>query len=653
MTNNSFPFRRRSLVLALTLATGSAQAANISVHGNCTLEAAINNANTDTDNDGAGVGCQAGHGADTLTLNANTTYTLIKAAQDKNGLPKINSTITINGNGSKITRSGAAGIPYFRLLQVTAAGNLTLNKLTLAGGRPQGGNGGGILNNGNTVLNHCVVSGNSIEVVSGVGSAGGGVSNSGNMTLNNCTVSGNSALASGGIENSGNMTLSNSAVSGNISVFNGSISNSSEMRLTNSTISKNHSSLFGGTIANGGNMTITGSTISRNGGSVGGGGYVSNTGTLTINNSIISYNINPESNGGGIWNGVIGTVIVTNSFISNNTAISGGGISNHGVMTLSNNLISSNKAYRPYQVYDACEGGGGVLNIGRMTLTNNAISSNSSNRCSGGGIYNRGIATLTNSTISGNSSGGPVGSGFSGGGIFNYGTMVLSHSTVSGNKSVGDGGGIKNRLELTLSNSLIANNPLGGDCSSQYAPLTLQGANLIEDGSCGASLKGDPKLAPLLNNGGLTPTHALAINSPAVNSAVKSLCASIDQRHVIRPASASANQCDIGAFERMKEIPSNVATIVAFFDQQSANGGLIGTGKFNVMSRLEALRNQLLVAGNYKSRKKAVDACIQLAQSFKQIDPDNRPDSNDLVTGSAAGQLADQVTGLQADWLCK
>ena len=47
MSDNTFSFQRRSLVLALTLILGgTANAANIHVTGDCSLEAAINNANT-------------------------------------------------------------------------------------------------------------------------------------------------------------------------------------------------------------------------------------------------------------------------------------------------------------------------------------------------------------------------------------------------------------------------------------------------------------------------------------------------------------------------------------------------------------------------------------------------------------------------------
>ena len=174
ITTNTFPFRRRALVLALMLASGAARAAIINVSGDCTLVAAINNANTDTDTDGAGFGCRAGSGDDNLSLTTNGVYTLTEVAQgDEDGLPWITSTITINGHGATIARTGG---PEFRLLHVTATGDLTLNSLTLIWrcfGRgvllflPYPSThlhicpgGGGILNDGKMMLNNTKLSGN-------------------------------------------------------------------------------------------------------------------------------------------------------------------------------------------------------------------------------------------------------------------------------------------------------------------------------------------------------------------------------------------------------------------------------------------------------------------------------------------------------------
>jgi hypothetical protein len=80
----------------------------------------------------------------------------------------------------------------------------------------------------------------------------------------------------------------------------------------------------------------------------------------------------------------------------------------------------------------------------------------------GGGILNEGTLTLLNSSVSGNSA------SWGGGGIANFhGTVMLTNSTVSSN-SAAYGGGLSNYGRLTLTNSIVANNPRGGDCLNEY-----------------------------------------------------------------------------------------------------------------------------------------------------------------------------------------
>ena len=70
---------------------------------------------------------------DTLDLAVGCTYTLTvvnNATDDGNGLPVIDITLTINGNGATIERGSAA--PDFRLLDIANGSNLTLNNLTLS-----------------------------------------------------------------------------------------------------------------------------------------------------------------------------------------------------------------------------------------------------------------------------------------------------------------------------------------------------------------------------------------------------------------------------------------------------------------------------------------------------------------------------------------
>ena len=115
---------KRSLAgLALLLALGQAPAlaATIDVDGaTCTLVDAITAATTDTPTGG----CPAGDpGLDTLELVAGSTHTLTavdNGTYGDTGLPVVSSPITIEGNGSTITR--ANGAPAFRIFAINSAG---------------------------------------------------------------------------------------------------------------------------------------------------------------------------------------------------------------------------------------------------------------------------------------------------------------------------------------------------------------------------------------------------------------------------------------------------------------------------------------------------------------------------------------------------
>ena len=87
------------------------------------------------------------------------------------------------------------------------------------------------------------------------------------------------------------------------------------------------------------------------------------------------------------------------------------------------------------------------------------------------------------------------------------------------------------------------------------APVQSLGNNLESGDSCGFTATGDkkntdPKLGPLHDNGGLTPTHQLLDGSPAIDAG-DNTAAAVDQRGGHRPpASGSPGSVrDIGAYE--------------------------------------------------------------------------------------------------------
>ncbi len=280
------------------------------------------------------------------------------------------------------------------------------------------------------------------------------------------------------------------------------------------------------------------------------GGGISNAGMLTVSNCTVSGNgaAFPDE-AGGIFNS--GTLTLNNSTVSGNAARWAGGISNSGTLTLNNSTVSSNSF-------------GGIFNYGSGTLT---VSSSTISENDGQGIFNRGTLTVTNSTISGNSA-------EDGGGIYVLSGMVtVTNSTISGNTAYGEvivegrGGGIYSSgatgVTLNLRNTILAGNTAftGADL---FGSLTTSGYNLIGDSRGGSGfaetdlLDVDPRLGPLQDNGGPTWTHALLPSSPALDAGDNTDGPEFDQRGLNRIV---AGRIDIGAFE-VQTPPVTIASVL-------------------------------------------------------------------------------------------
>ena len=239
---------------------------------------------------------------DTINLASGGTYistTTNNATFGNNAFPTITSKVTFNGNGSTIQRSTAIGTPPFRFFAVNAPkGDLTINNVTLSGGR---GSGGAIINLGKTEIVGSIIS-NNVSPSSG----GGGLSNSGSGKLKivESTVTNNTAAAGGG----------------------GIINSSGDLTVVNSTISSNTASYAGGGIASvnfGAKVAITNSTISGNTtgtGGQGGGVYNSTFSDLKFFNSTIVANSAPNGLGGGICSPQLNLARLKNTVVANNSA---------------------------------------------------------------------------------------------------------------------------------------------------------------------------------------------------------------------------------------------------------------------------------------------------------------------------------------------
>ncbi|MDR1959352.1 MAG: right-handed parallel beta-helix repeat-containing protein [Planctomycetaceae bacterium] len=142
---------------------------------------------------------------------------------------------------------------------------------------------------------------------------------------------------------------------------------------------------------------------------------------------------------------------------------SGGGIWNHGTLTLDNVAVVKNHT-------DGFSGGGaGIYNAGTLVMNGCDVSGNRSGEASGGGIRNEGIAVITNCTIAENSSLN------SGGGIDNSGKLTICDSHVIENRG-GEGGGIYSVGAVEIVRCLIRGNTAytGGGVRGFYGSLTIR-----------------------------------------------------------------------------------------------------------------------------------------------------------------------------------
>jgi hypothetical protein len=205
----------------------------------------------------------------------------------------------------------------------------------------------------------------------------------------------------------------------------------------------------------------------------------------------------------------------------------GGGILNQGSLTLTNCMITANRALQ-----GKADGGGIESYQGTLALHNCTILSNQA-LAYGGGIEVFGASVVINQcTFTANSN---AVSGYSGGAIsWVNSTGTINQSTVTGNSAVGANGGGIDRVggSLVVSNSIVAGN-LNGNVSGSFT-----GANNLTNGN--------PMLAPLGNYGGLTPTMPPLPDSPAIDGATSGTSFTTDQRGQPRIIGAFA---DLGAVE--------------------------------------------------------------------------------------------------------
>jgi len=261
------------------------------------------------------------------------------------------------------------------------------------------------------------------------------------------------------------------------------------------------------------------------------------SGTILLTSGELQINHNVTINGPGAGNLAVNgnaasrvlenfasNATISGFTITNGSSLEGGGILNHGGLTIVYSTISENVAGYP----DG--GGGGIFADGATVISASTINNNWA-VCTGGGIYASGALTVVNSTISGNWTQGtqewcPMGEG---GGIFldSGGTLTITNSTISASGPYNQqGGGIRNLGgQVTIWDTVLTTVPWsGGGTIVNYGTFTSLGYNLASDNGGGVltgpgdQIDTNPMLGPLQNNGGPTFTQALLPGSPAINA---------------------------------------------------------------------------------------------------------------------------------------
>ena len=280
----------------------------------------------------------------------------------------------------------------------------------------------------------------------------------------------------------------------------------------------------------------------KNNAALRGGGARNSQGVLNVLDSTITGNT-AFTEGGGIYGDGVMT-IARAQFIANQAEY-GGGINSDEAITLSEVTLSQNQA---------AYFGGGLFNDSNATIQGVLFDANAAPH--GGGFYNNHSAVLTNATFSNNISERGMGLVGRGGAIFNTAELEIHFSTLNANRAE-QGGNLYNAEGGTVSflGSILAAHGVG-NCVNLDQLISL-GYNIADDALCELNSVGDranldPHLAPLADNLGFTPTHALLPNSPALDSGPAEGCPATDQRGVIRAIDGDrdgAIACDIGAFE--------------------------------------------------------------------------------------------------------
>ena len=391
---------------------------------------------------------------------------------EPNGLPVIESDITIEGPGGGLGASSAIierphfSPTAFRLFYVAPAGRLTLRNLTTRSGLalPTAGGfnaiGGAVFSRGALVIEDAAFARNRASC------DGGAVIAVESLVVRRSTFTDNEAGCSGGaiFVSASTLDIVDSTLVRNRATSSGGalmLFDQSAGAVSNTLMEANTAFLHGGAIVMHGASTV-----------------------LTLSGSRVLNNQVGNGFGGGISNGLLqpglgggvgvrgGALTIVNTTVANNTVTGGfgGGIVNAGVLGITDSTIASNQLIGVVGPGgSAC--GGGLYSATAVTLTRTGVTGNMASTGYGGGVCAVGQSlTITGGVITGNTAQLPGG----GVGIATLASAQLTGVTVSNNHAP-SGAGV-HRFTSTPGDSLILDGVL---VQQNLASAAGGGVNLL------------------------------------------------------------------------------------------------------------------------------------------------------------------------------
>lgn len=549
---------------------------------------------TEANFDAALQAAQANGGGGTITFDCPAP-TLLGLSSQK----EITAAVTIQSSGA-LTLTGNASIRHFNVNGASAA--LTLTNLSLVNGASSGG-GAVLVNNGGFTATDVTFRDNNSTL-------NGGAINATNARIHlvRTTFTRNIGKSSGAmmaVQSSviiqESHFIENSATTDDGGAI--QLISTDGFRIESSEFISNTSGNQGGglVILSATSGTMENLHFEGNRAPVGAGLFL--FGGQAQGSGVVFFNNHANASGGGISSTQFDLALTTSALLSN-TASGGGGISvNSGSVVLTETTLIANSAEQL--------GGALWVHFGSLRLVDGGISGSYAQYGGAARVEAGGELQIERSTVSGNSA--DIGGAFF---VGDDGHIVLTNTTVSGNTAFNkqghalaidtsvatssfkathttfadNGAALSNDSwalwttgtpQVDLVSSVLANG-LSANCLVTGAPVFA--SVVATDNSCGATgvtVVADAKLGPLANNGGHTPTHLPAPDSPVVDIAPCLATVPTDQRGVTRGAPPAL--CESGAVERAagEEEPSALnfapAQLLAGTQAVGANLGVLST----------------------------------------------------------------------------